>query len=69
MIDPWYISAYFLKYLINLFFWQKEGDREREQVGGAAEGDGESGFLLSREPDTELNLKTPGSQPEPRADA
>ena len=34
---------------------------ERAQAEGAAEGEGEAGSLLGREPDTGLNPKTPGS--------
>ena len=35
-------------------------DRERESAGGAAEGEGEAGFLLSREPNAGLDPRTPG---------
>ena len=31
---------------------------KRAQVGGTAEGEGEAGCLLSREPDVGLNLRT-----------
>ena len=44
-------------------------EREKAQAGGAAEGKGEEGFLLSREPDVGLDLRTLGSQPELKADA
>jgi len=33
------------------------------------EGEGETGFPQSREPDAGLNPRTPGSRPEPKADA
>jgi len=36
--------------------------------GGRAEGEGEAGFPLSREPDMGPDPRTPGPQPEPKAD-
>ena len=44
-------------------------ERERARAGGGAEGEGEAGFPLSREPDMGLDPRTPGSRPEPKADA
>jgi len=35
-------------------------ERARAQAGGAAEGEGEAGFLLSREPDVGLDPRTLG---------
>ena len=40
--------------------------RRRESKGGGAEG--EAALLLSGEPDVGLHLRTPRSQPEPKAD-
>ena len=37
--------------------------------GGGAEGEGEAGSLLSREPHVGLDSRTLGSRPEPKADA
>ena len=48
-------------------------ERERERagtwMGGGAEGEGEAGSPLSREPDAGLYSRTLGSWPEPKADA
>ena len=43
------------------------GERWREEV--EVEGEGEADSLLSREPDTELDPRTPGSCPELKPDA
>ena len=43
--------------------------RERAQAGGAAEGEGEAGSLLSREPDVGLNPRTLGSRAKPKTHA
>ena len=40
-------------------FFQRE--REREWVGGGAEGEEEANFLLSREPGCRPGTRTPGS--------
>ena len=48
-------------------------DRGRETAGEGTQaggvGDGEAGFPLRREPDVGLDPITPGSRPEPKADA
>ena len=44
-------------------------ESKRAQVGGAAEGEGEAGSPLSREPDPGLKPRTPESRHEPKADA
>lgn len=41
----------------------------REKENTEDEGKGEADFPLSREPDAELNPRTLGSWPEPKADA
>ena len=41
--------------------------REREHMGGVAEGEGEADSQLSREPDLGLHPRTLGSRPEPKA--
>ena len=47
----------------------RRGRRGGAQAGGAGEGEGEAGSLLSREPNAGLYPRTPGSRPEPEADA
>ena len=42
--------------------------RESIQAVEMAEGEGEAGSLLSREPDAGLDPRTLGSRPEPKAD-
>ena len=59
---------FFEGFLKILFLYLKEG--ERCMSGGeAAEGEEEAVSLPSREPDMGLHPKTPGSWPEPKADA
>jgi len=43
-----------------IFFKDDLFDTERAQAGGAAEGEGEAGSLLSREPDAGLGSEDPG---------
>ena len=59
MIDIIYLP----KLLKILFIYLTEREREREcaQAGGAAEGEGEPGSLLSRKPDVGLHARTLGS--------
>ena len=70
-----FILFYFIFYFILSYFIFKKilfiylTERERAQAGGAAEGEGEADFLLSREPDVGLDLKTLRSWPEPKAAA
>ena len=52
-----------------LRFYLFERERESRQAGEAAEGEGEAGSPLSREPDVGLDPTTLGSRPEPKADA
>ena len=47
----------------------REKERERTQARGAAEAEGEADSPPSRKPDAGLDLRTPGSRPEPKADA
>jgi len=45
-------------------------EREKAQAGKAAgRGGGEAGFPPSKGPDAGLHPRTPGSRPEPKADA
>ena len=54
--------ALFKKDFIYLFL------RKRESIAGERDkGEGEADFLLSREPDRGLDLRTLRSQPEPKA--
>jgi len=50
----------FLKLKI-LFAHLRERGRESAQAGGGAEGEGEAGILLSRDPDLGLDPRTLGS--------
>ena len=48
----------------------RKHEREHEGAGaGGAEGEGEADSLLSREPDPGLELRTPASQSQQKADA
>ena len=47
----------------------RERDTERAQAGGEAEGEGEAGSPLCREPDMGLDPRTLGSRPELKSDA
>ena len=51
------IFFFFFKDFIYLFAREREG----AQAGRAAEGEGEAGFLLSREPKVRLDPRTLGS--------
>ena len=44
-------------------------ERKRNGAGGGGEGEREADSYPNREPDGELNPRTLGSQPEPKADA
>ena len=63
------VLFYFLIFLL-LFFkrFYLFIERERAQAWGEVEGEGEADSLLSREPDTGLDPRTPGSRPEPKVD-
>jgi len=62
-----YQLAFILKIFIYLFDRERETAREGTQAGRV--GEGEAGFLQSREPDAGLHPRTLGSRPEPKADA
>ena len=51
------LPAFFFKIL---FIYLKERERAYKQVEQQAEGEGEAGFLLSRDPEAGLHPKTPG---------
>ena len=53
--DMLFAPSLFKKYFVYLF------DTERAQVGGGAEGEGEAGSPLSREPHMGLNPRILGS--------
>ena len=57
-----FFNFFFYKDLF-IYLTVREREREREQAGGAAgaEREGEASSQLSREPNTELDPKTPGS--------
>jgi len=57
----------FFKDFVYLFDRERETAREGTQAGRV--GEGEAGFLQSREPDAGLHPRTLGSRPEPKADA
>ena len=69
----WYHSIYvicpkFSRLTFYLFIYLTEG-RERERVSTQqAEGEGEAGSQLSREPDVGFDPRTLGSQPELKGD-
>jgi len=44
-------------------------EREHKQGKWQAEGEGEAGLTMNREPDAALDPRTPGSWPEPKEDA
>ena len=47
----------------------REREKEYKQTEQQAEGEGEADSLLTREPIVELDSRTPGLWPEPKADA
>ena len=49
----------FFKRFLFIYLRERETASERAQAGGAAEGEGEAGFPLSREPDAGLAPRTP----------
>ena len=53
------------------FFNSLESEKARDRAGVEIEGqkEGEAGSSLSREPEAGLDPRTPGSGPEPKADA
>ena len=57
----------FFKDFIYLFERQHEREREHEQRG-QGKGEGEADSLLNREPDVDLDPRTLGPWPEPKAD-
>ena len=61
--------ALFLKNILFVYLTARESMKERERTQGAAEGEGEAGSSLSREPNVALNPRTLGSRPEPKVDA
>ena len=60
------MSFFFLRFF--LFIWEREWARERTLARGEAEAEGEADSPPAREPDTGLNLRTPGSWPKLKAD-
>ena len=42
-----------------MYLFERERAQEKAQAGGEAEGEGEADSPLSREPDAELNPRTP----------
>lgn len=72
-----YFSLYFLVFL-NLYFFffnligtDQVRKRQRESPSTSQEtaGRGEAGSPLNKEPDVQLDPRTPGSWPKPKADA
>ena len=61
-LDNFFLISFFIK-ISFIYLTVREREREREQAGGAAgaEREGEASSPLSREPNTELDPKTPGS--------
>ena len=62
----WEANSYFSAYIVPLSLFLKIlfiylTEYKRAQAGGAAEGEGEAGSLLSREPDAGLHPRTLGS--------
>ena len=55
--------------LLYIYIFFKDCIYLREGEGTEGDGEGEADSLLSREPDAGLNPGTPGSRPEPKADA
>ena len=51
---------------LKIYLFDRE--RERTQAGGVAEGEGEAGSPMSRDPNSGFQPRTLGSQPEPKAD-
>ena len=63
-----HLFVFVLKDFIYLF--ERDREREKEQEWwGRTEGEGEADSLLRREPNVGLDPRTPGSWPEPKADA
>jgi len=70
------VVVFFFPFFFLRFYLFVVGESERErararahtQAGRGAEGGGEAGFPLSREPDSGLDPRIPGSCPEPKAD-
>ena len=64
--DHWSLLCVFFNCL---FILQRERQREKEQAGGVAEGEGKASSPLSRKPDMRLDPRTPGPSLKPKADA
>ena len=60
--------TFFLKKTFYLLIWKRVGERERPCKRAQAGGAGEADSLWSREPNVELDPRTPGSWPELKAD-
>ena len=56
-----YTEALFIFYFLQDFIYLFDRESERTQAGGAAEGEGEAGFPLSKKPDMGLDPRTPRS--------
>ena len=64
-----FFSVLFLKkYFVYLRERERAHEQKRERAGTGVEGKGEADFLLNREPDAELDPRTPGSGPQQKAD-